>query len=585
MRPLLASLVLILLTALAAGASDIPFQMRAPRPDVSAATLDLFDRGALDPQFDRVWVYFRDKDIFDSETCRVQVEAWATRLDPHAAARRAKVFLATPADFHDLPVPSGYTEAVEATGAKVVQTSRWLNAVSVNGSPECLERIAALPIVQMITPVRGYSGSRAWRGEAVQSSGSLRQGTDPFDYGPSRAQLDEISVIDAHIAGWSGNGVRIASFDTGFVHGATVFQDIVSEGRLLAQWDFINGDGETGNEVGDDESQHNHGTATWSAVGGFEDGSLVGPAYGASYLLAKTEDITSETPVEEDNWVAAAEWADLNGADIITSSLGYSDWYTYEDMDGDTAPITIAADIAVGRGIVVCNSAGNEGGEPWYYITAPADGHEVIAVGAVDEFNQIAGFSSHGPTYDGRIKPDVVARGVDTYCYYPSFGYLNVSGTSLACPLVAGAAALILEARPSWTPDMVREALRNTADTALAPDNDRGWGRIDVMAAIDTPVAVPVAASGLRPRLQVYPNPSVGRVHFRLAGVNGQASKTLTVYDASGRRVRRLSSTATRGDVIWDGRDEEGAAVATGIYLATLETGYWKATTKVVVQR
>jgi hypothetical protein len=203
---------------------------------------------------------------------------------------------------------------------------------------------------------------------------------------------------------------------------------------------------------------------------------LIGPAFGADFALAKTEIKLSETQIEEDNWVAGVEWADDLGADIVSSSLGYQDWYTYEDMDGNTALCTIAADLAVSKGIVVVNSAGNERITTWYHIIAPADGDSVIAVGAVDLQGGLASFSSAGPTFDGRIKPDVVARGVQTYCAWANGGYGGASGTSLSAPLVAGVCALLLEIHPDWTPIQVREALWHTASQADDPDNLYGYG-------------------------------------------------------------------------------------------------------------
>ncbi|NQV13899.1 S8 family serine peptidase, partial [bacterium] len=163
------------------------------------------------------------------------------------------------------------------------------------------------------------------------------------------------------------------------------------------------------------------------------------------------------------------------------------DWYTYADLDGETAVTTNGVDLAVSMGLVCVTAAGNEGNDDWYYIIAPADADSVISVGAVDSLNNIASFSSHGPTYDGRIKPEVLAQGVATFAAGTaspeSFIYGN--GTSLSTPLVAGAAVLILEAHPNWTPMMVRESLMMTADENSSPNNTRGFGLIDVMAAIN----------------------------------------------------------------------------------------------------
>jgi len=214
---------------------------------------------------------------------------------------------------------------------------------------------------------------------------------------------------------------------------------------------------------------------------------LVGAAYDAEFLLAKTEYVASETPVEEDNYIFAIEWADSLGADIITSSLAYRDFedttYSFSVLDGKTAPLSIAVNKAFSRGIVVVSAAGNFAN---YYedggLYTPADAFGVITVGAVDSEGRIAPFSSHGPTYDGRIKPDVCAMGIGNFVAYGGkdslFGY--GSGTSFATPLIAGSCALILQAHPDWGPADVLNALRLAGNRALSPDNRYGWGIPDI---------------------------------------------------------------------------------------------------------
>jgi serine protease AprX len=462
---------------------------KSARPDVTETSLRiLLARGAEELEH-KAWVWFTDKGPLQASELEQALAEASQVLDEHSSQRRARSMGGARVDFHDLGVRPDYRAAVAALGVDVCNESRWLNAISVRTTVKKLERIARLPGVRGITPVGTQQNSSAPPAAAAANTPPVHHG-DRFDYGSSRGQLEEIGVLAAHNAGFSGAGVLIAMLDTGFDWDQPVFKHIVDSGRLIAQKDFVHSDVETHDEPGDTPGEHTHGTFTWSTVGGLTPGELVGPAYGSSFLLAKTEDINSETIVEEDNWIAAAEWADSLGADVISSSLIYIDWYLYSDMDGLTAPITLAADIAVGRGIVVCNAAGNSGTSNWFYIGAPADGFGVISVGASRSDGSMAGFSSHGPTYDGRTKPDVVARGDATYCAAPAGwdpAYLFVSGTSLACPLVAGAAALLLEAHPTWNPAAVRAALRSTADQSASPDNHRGWGRIDVMAAILLP--------------------------------------------------------------------------------------------------
>ena len=239
-----------------------------------------------------------------------------------------------------------------------------------------------------------------------------------------------------------------------------------------------------------------HGVNTLSTIGGYSPGQLIGPAFGADYILARTENDSSETPVEEDNWVAALEWADSIGVDVTSTSLGYIGYdppytgWTWVDMDGNTTLITRAADHAVSLGIVVVNSAGNEGGGNGIdnTLVAPSDGDSVIAVGAVASNGARVAFSSVGPTTDvpARIKPDIMAMGYGVRVASSSnpVQYGSASGTSFSCPLSAGVAALILSANPTLTPLQVRDAMRNTADNAASPNNFVGWGILDADSAI-----------------------------------------------------------------------------------------------------
>jgi subtilisin family serine protease len=260
--------------------------------------------------------------------------------------------------------------------------------------------------------------------------------------------------------------------------------------RIIAERDFVMGDNDVQRNPSDSRDYSDaHGTSTWSLLGGFAPGVLVGPAFGADFILARTEDDRSETPVEEDYWAAGIEWAESLGAEVVSSSLGYTDWYQFKDMDGKTAVTTKAAARAAALGVVVVNAAGNERRNAWGHIIAPADGYDVIAVGAVDATGRIASFSSPGPTADGRVKPEVCAMGVNNFVATSGLTtgdgtYVRGNGTSYATPLIGGVVALLLEAHRSWTPKDVRNALMKTANNAAAPNNDFGWGVIDAAAAL-----------------------------------------------------------------------------------------------------
>jgi len=448
------------------------------------------------------WVFFADKGPRAQDDARLLGQARA--FSPDVWARRARGGGAAMPDIHDAPLWEPYVDAAGEYGT-LRHRSRWLNAVSMRLSPSGRDAVAALPFVREVRPVA--VAHRASIGPPVGPVSEIRH--RPIDsrgrdllYGASLGQLTEIDVPPVHALGFTGNRVRFMMLDTGFRKDHEAF----AQSHILDAWDFVFGDGEVQNEPDDAENQHNHGTSTWGAAGGFAPDVCIGPGYGATFVLAKTEDIRSETRAEEDNYVAALEMADALGVVLTSASLNYvcfdDDFcYEYEDKDGDTAVITRAVDIAASRGILCVNSQGNYG-QGVGTLGTPADADSMVAVGAVDSLNQITGFSASGPTYDGRTKPEVVARGLSTFCPHASAvdAYTHTSGTSLSTPLVSGATALLLEAHPEWGPMDAREALLQTADRADAPDNQYGWGRISAASAIEwTPVLYPMPFSLLDP--------------------------------------------------------------------------------------
>ncbi len=431
-----------------------------------------------------VWVFFRDKGLRGPELSAA-VDRRQAALAPRVASRRAKMRQpgqALSGEF-DLPLHGPYLDRARAVGATLRRQSRWLDAASFVATARQVRRLAALDCVSRVdmvgrshrTPVPATGASPL----PDKSAGDRWT----LDYGANLQAMEQLNVPAVHELGIDGRGVIIAIMDSGFHTGHECLQGV----PVLASYDFINDDSQVDNEEGDPENSRDHGTMTMSVAVGSMPGEFVAPAFGASVILCKTEDVSQEVPAEEDNWVAALEYAEMRGADIISSSLSYKNWYTYEDMDGATALTTVAADLAVSMGMVVITSAGNEGDNEWGYITAPADGDGVISVGAVNGAGAATYFTSHGPTADGRIKPDVTALGWDTPVADPDDDgiYTTASGTSFSCPLVSGVAALMLSRAPQLTPLQVREALRQTASRATAPDNIYGWGLVDAQAAVN----------------------------------------------------------------------------------------------------
>lgn len=435
----------------------------------------------------RVWVYFTDKQLFSRS--QFQAAAANVSLSEKELKRRAK----TGADhviFADLPVVENYVTQIESFGAKVRWRSKWLNAASFAIPMSRLDQIAALPFVVRIEPIGATPRidvpveqvQDATRTDPVQSALS----PTTLTYGASANQLGQINVPPAHNAGYHGEGVTLAMFDTGFRTSHEVFAAVFSESRFIAQYDFVYGDSITANEGVDVPGAWDHGTLTFSTAAGLKDGQMYGPAFKSKIILCKTEDIRSETVVEEDNWLAAVEWVSTLGADVISSSLSYSDWYVNSDYDGKTCVSTIAANMADTLGILVVNAAGNAGPTS-PSIGAPADAFNCLTCGAVNSSSLLASFSSRGPTADGRIKPEVCARGVSTACAtsQSNVSYGGANGTSLSTPLVAGAACLVVQARPGFPPSLVRQAIMETANNNSSPNNDYGWGIVNTMEAIN----------------------------------------------------------------------------------------------------
>lgn len=436
--------------------------------------------------------------VFLAERPSVPVAALAAlaeeNVSPRAVQRRSlRSDHAVPFLDSDRSLEPNWVSAVLRTGAAERAQSRWLNALSVEASPEQIRAIQTLECVDRIEPVR--MGRR--RGESVtehsadNSAGESGGFGGRSFYGRTEAQLSQINVIGMHDLGYTGQGVIIGVLDTGFRRDHDAFHDAGHPLVVLAERDFINDDNNSGIDVGDDAEQHRHGTWCMSTIGGYAPDFFVGGAFDASFILCKTENVSSETPVEEDYYVEGLEFAESLGADVVTSSLGYIDWYTQANLNGTTAVTTIAVNIATSHGVHCVTAAGNEGHDAdpaTSTIIAPADAFRVISCGAVDDSGSIAGFSSSGPTADGRIKPEVLALGVNTDVISSrnTTGYGEVSGTSLSTPLVAAAVACLVEARPSWTPDQMRLALTSTASQAALPDLDfvRGYGILNAVAAL-----------------------------------------------------------------------------------------------------
>lgn len=388
---------------------------------------------------------------------------------------------------NDLPVTQRYIDSILATGAKIHTRSKWLNAVTITTNDTAiLKKVLNLPFVVNSQKVAKAKSDKKYSNNILLSDFQYSASKYAFNYGPSYNQIQMLNGDVLHDLGYTGKGMIIAVIDAGFyrVDQLLAFIKLRDENRILSTWDFVDNE----QNVYDDDT---HGTSVLSTMAAFIPGLLIGTAPDASYILLRSEQAASELIIEEDNWIAAAEYADSAGADIINTSLGYSTFddpsmdHTYADMDGNTTRITIAADIAASKGILVVNSAGNEGNSSWKYITAPADGDSVLAVGAVDSNGIYVTFSSIGPSFDGRVKPNVAAQGrhVVVTTVGGDFPIQYVSGTSFASPILAGMAATLWSAHPEKKNMEIFNAIERSGN--LYPDYNYfvGYGIPDFVYA------------------------------------------------------------------------------------------------------
>ena len=446
-------------------------------------TLLLMLPGFLSAQkLNKYWIELADK-----ANSPFSVNRPAEFLSLQAIERRENARI--PVDETDLPVNPHYVSTIEANGVRIHGTSRWLNAVSVIADSSSALSLSKLPFVKKVQYLGPHLKIRNQPNQPAKKRSSYtdypKPGGEDNPWGYATLQNSLLGIPVLHAAGHRGRGIRIAVMDGGFTGTDTLpfFDSVALSGRLIVGRDFVELDSSLF------ESAH-HGTSVLSVMAACLPGYFTGTAPEATYYLLKTEDSGGEFPVEEANWVAGAEWADSAGVHIINASLGYTAFndpglgHFYPELDGKTAIGSKGAAIAASRGMIVCNSAGNEGDGTWRHIGVPADAQGVIAVGAMDDSGNRASFSSVGPSADGRIKPDLMAPGdVVVVAGEKGIDLGLSSGTSLASPMLAGSIAALWSAFPEKTAAEITDAVFATADQALEPDNDRGYGLPDMTQA------------------------------------------------------------------------------------------------------
>jgi serine protease AprX len=413
-------------------------------------------------------------------------------LSQRAIDRRLRY--AIPIDSTDLPVTPRYIDSIRLSGTvTILNASKWLNSVTIQTTDAAaLAKINSFPFVQsanaIASRIAGTGGKDKFKTIGQVNPVASREmdiNADFFNYGSSFAQVHLHNGEFLHNIGLRGQGMIIGMMDGGFQNYLTVkaFDSARNNSQVLGTWDFVARE----QSVNEDDA---HGMECFSVIASNIPGSFVGTAPKANFYLFRSEDVSSEYPIEEHNWVCAAERVDSSGGDVISSSLGYADGmsdpafnHSYTQFDGNTTMIAIGADLAAKKGIIVVNSAGNEGSSSWHYIVTPADGDSVLAVGAVTSAGIVASFSSYGPSADGQVKPDVASHGQGTTVQFPNNTIGTNNGTSFAAPNMAGLATCLWQGFPEFNNMKIVNAIRLAGSIASAPNDRIGYGIPDMKKA------------------------------------------------------------------------------------------------------
>ncbi len=518
------------------------------------------------------WIIFKDKNGSPYSLTKP-----SEYLSPKAIERRAKQNI--PVSLSDLPVNPNYVDALKSIGVSIINQSKWFNAILI--STVDANKIAAINALPFVKGVRSISISQQSKlntkfetesnSEVIQNEKSVAStSSTSLDYGLSFKQANQIGVDCLHDLGFQGQGMTIAVLDAGFLNANVLpaFDSLHIHNQILGCRDFVVGD----TLVYED---YPHGMNVLSCMGGNLPGRIVGTSPKAKFWLLRTEDAWTESLQEEINWLVGAEFADSVGADLITSSLGYNifdnpaDSHTYADMDGNTTIVTKAADWAVSKGLFVVIAAGNAGGPSWYKITAPGDADSVLTIGAIDSLGYVAGFSSRGPTYDGRIKPNTVARGVAAIVASTSGDVAAENGTSFSTPITAGAVACLWQANPTRTNMEILYAIEQSASQYLLPDTIKGYGIPNFCTANQLLAGIDENKFN-NENLKVYPNPFTSTFEISFYSDKKQIVE-IELYDISGRKLisqmKQLNANINNHFSI-----TEMEGLSNGIYIVQLRT-------------
>lgn len=499
------------------------------------------------------WVYFVDK-----PDAAYYLANPLDMLSQRALDRRTAQGISL--DNTDVPISTTYISQIQnATGITVMAKSKWLNALHVRGNLTDIQALESLTFVDHVYYANHTLNSRVGNfNNLPEQENIVNRVKDKFDvqanfnYGNSDNQIQMLNGHLLHQQDYTGQGKIIAVLDSGFigVNTATPFQRLFDNNLILGGYNFPDGNTSF-------YTRHNHGTMVLSTMGGYLDGQLVGTAPDAQYYLFITEDINSENPVEESYWVEAAEIADSLGVDIINSSLGYGEYdnpnysYSYAQRNGQVGFASRGASMAFQKGIVCVVSAGNQGATSEPHIGIPADANNILTVGAVNNTEAYVSFSSIGNTADGRIKPDVCAKGLNATISNTSGSIVTASGTSFSSPILAGMVATFWSAVPNLTAAQVIQYVKQSADQYTTPDIYKGYGVPDFQLALSLSTQAFSNNS-----ISIYPNPVSSILTVQLSE---NELGTIVLHNQLGQSVLVRSVTAQQNSI-------DVTSLASGIY-------------------